>query len=136
MNLEAHLIGFQIQHNFNSKGTLCVALVITHHAIEKGLPLDPKSLLTKSTGQVLGLGKGAVQKILKNYGISKVLAEEGGRTSRGSVGNMSTYVDFLNLLHSKQLDDLPKIESWWIERIKDFFKRKPTTVRLNFEAPL
>lgn len=131
MNLESYLSDFQILNNFNGKGPLCVALVITRHAKESGLPLNPDNLLTKSNGQVLGLGKGAVQKILKDYGITKVLAEEGGRTSRGSVGNMRNYVYFLNSLFEKQLIDLPKIEKWWIGRIEEFFKSKPFL--LNFD---
>jgi hypothetical protein len=41
-----------------------VALVVTRHAREKGLPLMPDELLTERGGQLLGLGKSAVQSIL------------------------------------------------------------------------
>jgi len=37
-----------------------------------------------------------VQAILKKRGIDKILAKEGGRTSRGSGWYMRNYVDFLN----------------------------------------
>ena len=37
-----------------------------------------------------------IQRILADHGITRVLAEEGGRTSRGSVGLMQKYVEFLN----------------------------------------
>ena len=60
----------------------------------EGLPLDPDQLVTKSGGQVRGLGQSQVQKILARHGIERVLAAEGGRTSRGSLGNMRAYVRF------------------------------------------
>lgn len=113
------------------KGALCVALVVTRHAKKHGLPLDPSSLLTQSGGQVAGLGKRAVQSILAGHKITRVLAEEGGRTSRGSVGNMKDYVQFLNDLHKRKLANLPKIENWWIERVKEYFAAKPFTLRLD-----
>ena len=63
---------------FLEKGGLCVGLVVTQSCRVKGLPIDPKDLRTKESGQVAGLGKAAVQKILKAHGIQKVIAEEGG----------------------------------------------------------
>lgn len=54
---------------------------VTQHA-RKGLPLNPDELLTEAGGQVLGLGRGAVQAVLNRHGITRVLAAEGGRTSR------------------------------------------------------
>src|SRR5207302_4456328 len=57
------------------KGGLCVALVLTETAKEKGLPLAAESLRTEEGGQVAGLGKAAVQRILEAHGTSKVLAE-------------------------------------------------------------
>lgn len=78
---------FASSHKFlGSKGPLCVALVITRMAVKQGLPLDAGKWVTAAQGQVLGLGQGAVQAILEDYGIPKVLAAEGGRTSRGSMG--------------------------------------------------
>ncbi len=68
---------------FRGKCQLCVALVITQHAKNMGLPLDPDKLITEGGGQVLGLGQGAVQAILNRHQIKRVLASEGGRTSRG-----------------------------------------------------
>ena len=53
------------------KGALCVLLVATDHARTLGLPLDASDLLTEGKGQVRGLGKAAVQKILARHGITK-----------------------------------------------------------------
>jgi hypothetical protein len=96
-----------------------------------GLPLDPDRLLTEGGGQVLGLGKGAVQAVLKRHGITRVLADEGGRTSRGSLKNMREYVAFLNKLHRKGDVNLDAVEAFWIERVHEFFAGKPFKIKLD-----
>jgi Domain of unknown function (DUF4928) len=119
--LNERLNEFRTRNSFTNKGAIAVALVVTRHAKKRGLPLDARDLVTKEKGQVLGLGKGAVQAILKDHDIERTLAEEGGRTSRGSLGNMERYVEFLNELHYEGLADLEEIEKWWIARVRDFF---------------
>jgi hypothetical protein len=59
------------------------------------------------------------------------LAEEGGRTSRGSVGNMRKYVAVLNEINSVEKIDLAKVEQWWIDRAKEFFAGKPMVLRFD-----
>ena len=105
----------------NNKGGLCVGLVVTRTAMERGLPLNPKSLRTDEGGQVAGLGHASVQKILAEYGITKDLAKEGGRTSRGSLGLMESYVEVLNLLHEQGGVDLQRVLDWWVEKVKLHF---------------
>jgi hypothetical protein len=114
-----------------SKGGLCVALVVTRHARERGLPLEFKSLRTEGGGQVIGLGKAAVQKILESHGIKKVLAEEGGRTSRGSLGLMKEYVGLLNTLHQRGNLDIEIVEEWWIEKVRIY--PAPGCLKLRFD---
>jgi hypothetical protein len=128
------LAEFVATHSFRGKGPLSVALVVTQHARKLGLPLDPEKLLTEGGGQVLGLGKGAVQAILKRHGIARVLASEGGRTSRGSLNNMREYVAFLNALKGKA--DLDSIEGFWIERVNEFFAGKPFKIKLDASRSL
>jgi len=107
------------QHpKFLKKGGLCVALVVSRHAQMHDFPIDFKSLRTQEGGQVIGLGKVALQKILKTHGINDVLAQEGGRTNRGSLGLMKRYVNLLNTLHKHGKLDFPLIESWWIEKVR------------------
>ena len=130
-SLEKALTQFRDANSLKSKGQLAVMLHITRLAIENGLPLDPETLRTDKEGQVKGLGKGRVQNILKDYGITRVLAEEGGRTSRGSLGNASDYMGFLNELHKEKKDDLPAIEKWWIARVQDYFSGKPFTLKFD-----
>lgn len=121
---------------FRGQGPLCVALVVTQHAKQMGLPLDEAKLLTTRGGQVLGLGKAAVQAILRRHGIDRVLAREGGRTSRGSLGNMREYVAFLNALSGRGAVDLKAIEAFWIERVKQFFAGKPLKIKLDASRSL
>lgn len=106
---------------FLNKGGLCVALVLTQTAKEQGLPLVAESLRTEEGGQVAGLGKAAVQKILAAHGIIKVLAEEGGRTSRGSLGLMKAYVETLNELDTQQAANLDEAFAWWLEKVRSHF---------------
>jgi hypothetical protein len=129
--LRQALITFTTEKRFRGKGPLSVALVITQHAKTKGLPLNPEDLVTDGGGQVLGLGKGAVQAVLKKYDIDRVLAAEGGRTSRGSLGNMREYVALLNELHRAGMADLDAIEAFWIEKVNEFFAGKPFKIQLD-----
>ncbi len=132
-NHQQQLAAFAAEKAFRGKGPISVALVVTQHAKTMGLPLDSKKLVTEGGGQVLGLGKGAVQAVLKRHGIERVLASEGGRTSRGSLGNMREYVAFLNDLNAKEKGkiNLEAIETFWMERVNEFFAGKPFKIKLD-----
>lgn len=132
--LQAALAEFTKEKRFRGKGPLCVALVVTQHAKKQGLPLDADSLVTEGGGQVLGLGKSAVQSVLRGHGIKRLLAAEGGRTSRGSLGNMREYVSFLNKLGEDI--DLSAVEIYWIEQVKAFFAAGPFKIRLDASRSL
>lgn len=109
------------QPKFLHKGGLCVGLHITMVAAEKGLPLNPNFMRTTEGGQVEGLGKARIQKILLANGISRVLAEEGGRTSRGSLGLMEIYVERLNQISNAGLFDQAMVMDWWLSKVKKHF---------------
>ncbi|OSM06807.1 DUF4928 family protein [Magnetofaba australis] len=126
--LHAALTQFAQEKRFRGKGPLALALVVTQHARKLGLPLDPEALKTDGGGQVLGLGRGAVQAILARHDITRVLAAEGGRTSRGSLGRMLDYVQFLNSLPAPDLD---AVEAFWIARVREFFAGKPFKLRMD-----
>lgn len=134
VDMEDRLEEFIKQREFFGQGPLCVALVVTDHARNQGLPLDPEKLVTKGKrggGQVSGLGKVAVQKILKRHGIERVLAAEGGRTSRGSLPNMRVYVEFLNGLSQQSPLDLDAVETFWVGKVREFFASKPLKIKLD-----
>lgn len=135
-DLYAKLAAYQKSRKLTSKGKLAVILYVSRLARKKGMPLDSSVLMTDGKGQVLGLGKSAVQSILKDYGVTRVLAEECGRTSRGSLGNMQDYVTFLNELHADGLADLDAIEGWWVARVNDFFSAQPFILRYDTSKSL
>lgn len=135
-NLQEALKTFTGEKGFVGKGPLCVALVVTQHARDNGLPLNADTLITDGGGQVLGLGKSAVQAILGRHGITRVLASEGGRTSRGSLGNMREYVAFLNGVSNEIAIDLDSIEKYWIDRVNDFFAGRPFRIKLDASRSL
>lgn len=135
-DLQDALRTFYQEQKFGHKGPLCVALVITQNARKVGLPLDQNKLLTDGGGQVLGLGKASVQAVLNRHGIARLLAAEGGRTSRGSISNMREYVAFLNGLADAGPVDLDAVEAFWIDRVHDFFAAKPFKIRLDASRSL
>jgi len=97
----AQLRAFQAECKASTKGPLSLMVQLTRLAGAKGFPLTPSDFLTENRGQVAGLGGANLKKILKEHGITQTLASEGGRTSRGNMGLMIKYIEFLNALHSK-----------------------------------
>lgn len=130
------LTDYRNEKKLFSKGELATILHVSRLAKEKGLPLNSELLVTEGKGQVLGLGKSRVQSILKEYGIKKVLAEEGGRTSRKSLNNMHDYVSFLNELHKDGIADVTEIESWWVERVIEYFAAQPLVLKYDASKSL
>jgi len=129
--LEERLKNYAEQNRIRGKGPLCVALVITRQASQRTAPYSPPNFLSPQGGQVAGLGKGAVQAILEKHGVDRVLAEEGGRTSRGSIKRMREYVGFLNELAREDLLDFDAIERWWVTRVKEFFAARPFKLKVD-----
>ena len=130
------LEAFRKKYNITQKGALSVVLHVTRIARKQGLPLDPQKLRTKARGQVRGLSRSSIQNILKDYGILRILAKEGGRTSRGSIRAMERYVAFLNELHANRLAYLDEIELWWIDQVKTFFAAQPFILRHDLNRSL
>ncbi len=129
--LRERFFDFVWREKFTTKGKLSLGLVITRLAKDAKKPLDADQFLTKRGGQVLGLGGPAVQKILGEYGIDRILAREGGRTSRGNIENMRKYVDFLNQLDDENLCIWKDVEKLWIDQVKVFFAGKPFKLNLD-----
>ena len=130
------LAKFQSSERITSKGSLSVILYLSWVAKVQGLPLNPDALVTEKEGQVKGLGAAVIKKILKEYGITRTLAEEAGRTSRGSMGLMSKYVSLLNELYRENIADTSIIEGWWVDRVKDYFNSRPFKLHYDTRASL
>ncbi len=136
MSIESRLEAFAEEFRMTGKGPLSVALVLTRSASKVSPPYNESMFLTKGGGQVKGCGRGAAQAVLADHGISRVLAEEGGRTSRGSIERMRGYIALLNEMHSRRELDFRAIELWWIERVKEFFASAPLKVRVDASKSL
>lgn len=130
-SLSQRLEEFTAANKFIGKGPLSVALVVTDQARSMSFPLDTDAFLAESGTQVSGLGIAPVQAILNRRGIERVLAKEGGRTSRGSVGNMRKYVAFLNEQAENAQIDFETVEAFWVQKVAAFFAGKPFTVKLD-----
>jgi hypothetical protein len=127
------LVQYQTNNKLSGKGQIATMIFASRLVLNKGLPFDiVTGITTEGEGQVKGLSKSAVQAILKDHGITRVLAEEGGRTSRGSLGNIRHFIGFLNELHQQGLANMPHVETWWVAQAKQFFNAKPFA--LKFES--
>ena len=125
LDYKARLHQFQEDNNIYTKGPLSLVIQFTRLIRGKSFPLYASDFQTESKGQVAGLGGSSLKKILKEHGITQILSAEGGRTSRGSMGLMIRYVDFLNQWSRDAPIDLVEIENYWAEQIKDYFQNKP-----------
>lgn len=119
------LVAFQSENNIVTKGPLSLVVQFTRLVRDKAFPLNPDDFQTSSKGQVAGLGGGNLKKILKEHGITQTLSSEGGRTSRGSMGLMIRYVDFLNTWNAEEAVDFDVIEAFWAEQVREYFRNQP-----------
>lgn len=130
--LDVMLSNYKSEHGIAGKGQIATMIYASRLAREFGLPFDTvNGIRTEGEGQVKGLGKASVQKVLTIYGITKTLAEEGGRTSRGSLGNIRAFLDHLNGLNAQLALDTAAVEAWWVEQAKAFFNAKPFALRFE-----
>ncbi|MBQ7501930.1 DUF4928 family protein [bacterium] len=116
---------FQSEQDVYSKGRLSLVIQFTHMAADKEFPLRKEDFQTDSKGQVSGIGGGNLKRILQEHGITRQLTSEGGRTSRGSMGLMMAYVDFLNKWHEEESVNLSEAENFWAEEVRRFFSSRP-----------
>ena len=124
------------------RSRLAAMLVLTRKAIEEGYPLDEGGFITEGGGQVKGLSGPAVQRILKDHGIGRVLSSEGGRTSRGTVSFARQYVRFLNKLEPGALKGVSaqakrgafeSIEARLVELVRGHFSAQKLAVPVGAE---
>lgn len=131
--LKTQLEAFSISKDVSgNKGPIAALLVINRQALDRQTsmtltwPLDAENWKTGKQGQVKGLGGPATQRVLARHGITRELASEGGRTSRGSIQLMLDYICLLNELYANGGEiDLEACERFWVSKAQDFFDRKP-----------
>lgn len=135
-DFESKLKEFQTDNNIFSKGKLSVVIQFTRMVQGKEYPLNPDDFKTEKEGQVAGLGGGNLKKILKDHGITQQLSAEGGRTSRGSMGLMIRYVDFLiHGTRKKRLISL-QLKSFGLNRCENTSEISPLPSLRMHQKPL
>lgn len=128
-DLDTAIDKFVELHGFSGKEPLCIALAATDHARQRGLPLEADDLLTAIGGRTQGLGKSAIQSVLKRHGIEQVLARESLDTGPDNSQRVRAYIGFLNDLDRPV--DLDAVEAHWIARVRAFLAGKPLVVRMD-----
>lgn len=124
------LAAFAVEQKLTqTRGALNVCLVITRRAKEAGLPLDPNLQVSASGGQVKGLSGSAGNRILQEYGVTKSIGTEVGRTNRFSVDQMRRYVAFLNGENERGSINLDAFESFWVDQFIQRFASQPFKLR-------
>jgi len=105
-------------------------LVVQFTRMVRGMqfPLNPDSFQTGSKGQVAGISGGNLKKILKEHDIVQILSSEGGRTSRGSIGLMITYVEFLNAWNAEESVNFSAVDDFWAQQVREYFRNQPFTL--------
>ncbi|MCA0029249.1 DUF4928 family protein [Mesorhizobium sp. B263B2A] len=125
------MTAFNTEHVGPSNGTLAFVLVVTRSLKSMTFPVNASSLKTAQGGQVKGLGGAATDSILKDHGITRRLASEGGRTSRGNLGRLEAYVDAMNSLWSAGKLDLDDAEAYWVQQVLTYWAQQPFTFKLD-----
>ena len=136
ISTEERLKAFQEENNIYTKGPLSLVVQFTRLVQDKDFPLNPDDFQTSSKGQVAGLGGGNLKKILKEYGINQQLSAEGGRTSRGSMGLMIKYVDFLNIWNEEEAVDFLIVEKFWAEQVREYFRNQPFVLNVDMSKTI
>jgi hypothetical protein len=126
-NAEDRLRQFQTKYNAVTKGPLALLVQLTRMVQGKKFPFKTDDFLTENKGQVTGLGGGNLRRILKEHGITQILAAEGGRTSRGNMGLMMKYIEFLNNWHKTETIDFKIVEAFWAKQVQEYFRNQPFT---------
>lgn len=110
------------KNKISSKGSLALVVELTRAFKGRNLPLNWKDFVTPGGGQVSCASGQFIKKILAEHGINQLLSKEGGRTSRGSLHIMKSYVALINKLGDVDLD---AVEEYWVERVRKFLAGKP-----------
>lgn len=122
---------FQAEQNAYTKGPLSLLVQLTEMVQARTFPLNQKDFLTENKGQIAGLGGANLKKILKKHGITRTLSSEGGRTSRGNMGLMIKYIEFLNSWKLNEDINFSEIEDFWSDQVRNYFNNLPFTLNAD-----
>ena len=133
--LRRSLARFAADNSVVDKGKLSVVVILSRIWRDVELPISREDIETAGGGQVKGLGGQRLAQILSEHGITRRLASEAGRTSRGSLDFARRYADYLNGLSESGIVLTPElfeaIEAWWIKRVREYFNREGFPIQID-----
>jgi len=112
-----------------ARGTIGAALVVIDRLM-KDYDLDLSSHRASGQGQLRGVSKSAVARVLAQYDETRPFLKEGGRTNRGGPGDIGA---LLGALAPLRLDKLPKaarnatlnrLQERLVEKVREYHGRK------------
>lgn len=117
-----------------AKGTVAGALVVLDKLkLEYNLDLNHYRA-KRGQSQIEGVGKARTQRILAQFGETRVFVEEGGRTNRGLAGDIATLLEALKQARLEQLSVeernkiLTQLQGFLAQKVSEYFGRE----RLKF----
>lgn len=108
--------------------------------LKANFDLEYQNYLTDKGAQIRDISGPRVKKILARFGETRKFLSEGGRTSRGGPRAVEKMLDLFKELIPNNLDEnsrneiLDRIQSFLVERVREFFERKK--VKLAFDSKL
>jgi hypothetical protein len=112
-----------------AQGTIGAALVVLER-LKENYDLDINSHLTKGGGQIRGASGDALRKILAQFGETRRYIKEGGRTSRGTMGNIANMLNSLRRLNIDQKSTRKRniiitgLQGFLADKVREFFNRQ------------
>jgi hypothetical protein len=122
-----------------AQGTIGAALVVLER-LKTNCNLELKTHLTKGEGQISGASGGALRKVLAQFGETRQYIKEGGRTSRGTLGNIANMLDRLRRLNLDQLsseqrnDIIRELQGFLVGKVGEFFGRRRLEVTFDLSV--
>ena len=118
---------------------ICAGLAVLER-MRQAFPLPRTEFITP--GNQVRTSGGLIRNILERHGEHRRFTAEGGRTTRGTVPASEKLADALNGIDSiRWLTDeeretlLDDLQTWLVERVKDYFRRQRIKVEVNIGQP-
>ncbi|MCC6284724.1 MAG: DUF4928 family protein [Phycisphaerales bacterium] len=123
------------------RGAVAAAIVVLE-VLKARFDLDPNAHVTKKKGQIAGMGKGAIQKVLAAHGESRTFLKEGGRTNRGNHAIVASLLDAVagarldRVAEAERTASLHAMQAYLVERVNDYFQQERIKVEFNPTSPV
>lgn len=98
------------QDRLPSKGTIAAALVVLGR-LRGNYDLDVNAHVAEGQAQIAGLSAASVQRVLREFGETRVLSAVGGRSNRGARGDIQSLLDRLRRLRLEEQTDNERNEA-------------------------